>query len=353
MANRRISPQCDGAEPCGKCEQNDEECVYEAPRRTSKAEMREEVEQLRRANEEAHELFKALLSMETDQARKVLSSMADGNNTMLQDALSAAVVEDVERHVEEPAVDSQTARHDADEALGPTPYPKTSPGRFAQGTKPLNSRETTSPETVPSLTSQDSIPSSITSVATTASPAQALDLRLGGWTQTGLTFARIQGLLESLFTWEYLPCCLLSNDLFLQDFSSGLNRYCSPALVYAVLSFAVRLLEEAKPRFDYQPDAARADVQAFAGSSREFFLKSEQLLAMNNLPPNLPDVQAQGILALVHVSHGHMDEARNLAECCVVAAADLCMRDTRLDKQPEQYSRVRAMTYCGAVTLCR
>lgn len=61
---RKKRAKCDGREPCGRCQQNKTECIYELPVRQTKEEMRTEIENLRRHQQQSERILDALATGE-------------------------------------------------------------------------------------------------------------------------------------------------------------------------------------------------------------------------------------------------------------------------------------------------
>lgn len=66
------------------------------------------------------------------------------------------------------------------------------------------------------------------------------------WTRTGWTHAHVHQLIEALRTWDYLPLCIFSEELFLRDYDDGTSRFCSITLVHAILALATCLINHAR-----------------------------------------------------------------------------------------------------------
>lgn len=165
------------------------------------------------------------------------------------------------------------------------------------------------------------------------------------WTHIGWSTARIRHLFEVLFTWDYLPFCLLCKDLFLRDYHNGSDRFCSVALVYSILALVTRLINE------YADDDG---VLPPGWLKSGIFYERAQVIAWDSEHPlGLPDIQALGFLSLYHLRCGREAEAQESAEACAAAITQLCQHEHLMDRENEGYARVRATTYCGAVSLTR
>lgn len=175
--------------------------------------------------------------------------------------------------------------------------------------------------------------------------AYAASLQRDTWTQTGWTRAHIRHLFDVLSTWDNIAFSLLRKEEFLHDFEAGSSRFCSTALVNALLALSTRLINEKEDDSDILPSG-------WFGS-RRFLLKANALLRSQGLRDRLPDIQSLGILALYHIRCGRENEARDLAESCASSVRALFSGNIAVDPLNEQYVKVQATTYCGAVSLLR
>lgn len=165
------------------------------------------------------------------------------------------------------------------------------------------------------------------------------------WTQIGWTRAHIRHLFDVLITWDNVSFCILRKKEFLQDYETGSSRFCSRALVHAALAVATRLLNETK-------EDAHVLPSGWLGS-KYFLRKADTLLREQGSSDSLPDIQSLGILALCHIRNGQEKEARRCAELCSSRIRSLCLRESSVDSLDADYLKVRATTYCGAISLLR
>ncbi|KAF1738491.1 Conidial development protein fluffy [Beauveria bassiana] len=156
------------------------------------------------------------------------------------------------------------------------------------------------------------------------------------WTQTGWT---------RVITWDYTAFILLRKDEFLQGYEEGSTRFCSSALVHALLALSTRIINEKEDESDV--------LRSGWLGSKWFLLRTKALLRSRGSYNSLPDIQATGILALYLFRCGREEEAIKLAETCSSSIRALCLKDTAVDPSDEQYLKVRATTYCCALSLLR
>jgi hypothetical protein len=165
------------------------------------------------------------------------------------------------------------------------------------------------------------------------------------WTQTGWSKAHIRHLIDALRTWDYLPFCLLVEDRFLQDLTSRSTNFCSSALVHALLAISTRLVNEGND------DVAR--YQSGWLTSRYFHDKAKEILRANEASRTLPDMQANGVLALYYLRCGQEADAEASAQSFSNSIDDLRKRSLTHGEEVEGYTQSLNFSYCGALTLTR
>lgn len=193
-------------------------------------------------------------------------------------------------------------------------------------------------------------PSSLAASGELSLPSAPLDaysasMEIDGWTQIGWTRAHIRHLFDVLVTWDSICLCILRKKEFLQDYETGSHRFCSTALVHALLALATRLIDETENDAHILPSG-------WLGSNY-FLRKANEMLQKQASTDSLPDIQALGILALYHIRCGKEDEALKHAELCSERIQSLCLRETGVASTDEESVKVRATTYCGAISLRR
>ncbi|KAJ6442323.1 2-deoxy-D-gluconate 3-dehydrogenase [Purpureocillium lavendulum] len=376
---RKKRAKCDGEDPCERCLEAGLECLFDNSRRESKDDLRAEIERLRRTNEQSDALLDALSSMDdADTYHMVAQGLMDGAvtrqsiyddlPTKLRIAgipLSAAVsITSSLRRNSQTASSAGASSCDVQGATCP----------HCSGALPAVSSALSDGDRSNGLSSERPISDDVSSEAdrlpTPGSghesvPSQsslAVDdglQQIDPWTRTGWTIGKVRARLDALLTWDYLPFCLLCKDPFLNDLMSGEGSYCSPALVNSLLALSTRVLDEhhhpQQLLLQRQHGNANGTASSFGWSdSQALFDEAVALISGNKQPDTLPNIQAMGMLALYQVSSGLEAEARELAEAFAAAATDMCVRESLAgDRTDEQYARVRATTYCGAISLVR
>lgn len=333
--------------PCKRCDEAGEGCVYDHTRRESKDDLRVEIDRLRRCNEENDQVLQAIYSIkDVDASNAFIRELLEGKRSrraILQD-LAQLERKGGSRPLDE-AGESSTAGSlgsNLDEAVCShclSRLPSSTMHRSAS-----YSSDISTPTDLPRAMSASRL----------ATPISASSFPFDGrshtqpdrWTRTGWTVAAVRELLDALLTWDYLPFCLMCRDPFLKDYCSGSTQYCSSALVNALLALATRVVHE-------NNDETGSPGQGFVSGSATFFEQADTIIHRNGPPMNLPDIQAIGILSLYQISCGRETEAQALAESFAARVADLCHRESPAGAEAAEYVKVRATSYCGAVSLVR
>lgn len=239
--------------------------------------------------------------------------------------------------IEQRTSNTQSSITSAEEALSPTCFDQLLSWRSCRASR-RDGSSLPIPLEAPSLSS--------TLIAVPLRPVDAYtsELHTDTWTRTGWTTAHLRHLFDALITWDYLPFCLLCKDSFLQDFESGSTQFCSSTLVYTMLALATRLVNEDNDDTETLPTG-------WFGSTI-FFEKAQAAVQDSRLCNSLPDIQALGLLSLYKLRCGQEAEAQGFADDFAASITDLCQREP-LTAKGEQYARVRATTYCGAISLIR
>lgn len=130
----------------------------------------------------------------------------------------------------------------------------------------------------------------------------------------------------------------------MRDYDSGSTRFCSSALVHAVLALATRLINETSDDAGLLPSGWLC--------SHVFFDEANGMLQMVQRLDGLPDIQAVGMPSLYLLRCGREAQARELAEKFAASISDLCRR---FPAGPDDvdYEQAQKIIYCGAVTLVR
>ncbi|KAH6959953.1 hypothetical protein BKA56DRAFT_623991 [Ilyonectria sp. MPI-CAGE-AT-0026] len=342
---RKRRAKCDGEDPCQRCQESNQECVYGDTRRESKDDLRAEIERLKKTNKESEALLNALSSLDDIDTYNTVARGLIDNQVSRQDILQELADKTRGNPSREviPRSPSQVGSASLNPEVSICPHCQEAlllsmvrRPRFSDGNVFVEAPETISTPVLPTPVSLTPVPSS----------GDASPLRTDIWTRTGWTVAYIRQLFDSLLTWDYLPFCLLCKDPFLRDYHSGLSRYCSSALVNALLALATRRVNE-------NQDDIEIDALSGWSGGKAFFDEAKAILYSSERSSSLPDIQALGILALYQISCGREADARELSSAFAAAITDLCLREPLTGKHEEQYARVRATTYCGAISVIR
>ncbi|VBB83594.1 Putative Conidial development protein fluffy [Podospora comata] len=162
------------------------------------------------------------------------------------------------------------------------------------------------------------------------------------WTTVTSDKHLVQRLLSRFFSGLFPCLSLISYAHFIHDFEEGTARYCSEALVNAILGTACRLFN------------ATSQLISRISFGDAFVGEAKRLLAAEDSHVNLPSIQALAILALGDMSQGNDEEAETLLRESVRASVHLVLEARDLDgKENEDFRVVRALAYCGVFSLMR
>ena len=201
--------QCDGNIPCQRCRDAGEPCDYSRNRYVSKDELRAEIAQLKKALAVSQDRYVPQRPFPGSGAEpgKDSSESAErvrGFLSQTSTSLGAAQTKDATAEAEQPS--DLPCFHQL-----------------------LSWRSCRSELSDSHLLGKRPEQSTILSLPPLPRDAYVSQSRTDTWTDTGWTRAHIRHLFDVLFTWDYLPFCLLCKDLFLQDYNNGSNKYCSSA----------------------------------------------------------------------------------------------------------------------------
>ncbi|KJZ70717.1 hypothetical protein HIM_09901 [Hirsutella minnesotensis 3608] len=345
---RKKRAKCDGQAPCKRCVEVGEGCVYDNTRRDSKGDLRAEIDRLRECNEENDRLIRAIHAIQdVDASNSFLRHFVEGTKSrraILQELAHLDVSINGRRRrpcVAAPISIAGASTASLEDPFCPhclSPIKNPSMHRLASKSSDFSEYADTS--------RADSKPAVATPVSLALFPFDdCTNAQSDRWTRAGWTVASVRQLFDGLMAWDYLPFCLICRDPLFRDYYSGSTRYCSSALVNALLALALRVVNEDNHEAQSPgPGCSR---------SKAFFDEAEAILHSTELSDNLPDIQALGILALYQITCGREAEAQELADSFAARMGELCLDEQLLGAEAEEYSKVRATSYCGAISLVR
>ncbi|KJZ68614.1 hypothetical protein HIM_11993 [Hirsutella minnesotensis 3608] len=342
---RKKRAKCDGQTPCTRCEDAGEGCVYERKKCESKVDLRAEIDRLRKCNEESDRLLRAIYTVQDVKARNAfIQELVEGSKSRL------AILQEMGH------MDSENGRRPREGVAQVSNAGPSAPSLEVTVCSHCLSRLPS-----PMIHRSASVSSNFGSLAeapersSTSAPATPTILsplplgntsysQMNRWTRAGLTVASVRHLFDALLTWDYFPFCLMCKDPFLRDFCSGSNQYCSSSLVNALIALSIRVVNETNK------EAVRPGP-GWSGS-KAFFDEAEAIID-STVSANLPDIQALGILSLYHISCGRETEAQELAESFAAHITNFRLQEPLMGVEADEYDKVRATSYCGAVSLIR
>jgi hypothetical protein len=146
---------------------------------------------------------------------------------------------------------------------------------------------------------------------------------------------------DLFYAWECPPFSMLSKEAFESDLHAGRDRYCSPALLAAVVCLASQF-----------HDGSAWPACSCDGDS--YFKEAKRFLQENAGAARLPNFQALGLLALREVRNGNKEEARELIEESVGGITALRReKEEAAENFSQEHHAVVDMAFCGAVSLSR
>ncbi|KAH8816772.1 fungal-specific transcription factor domain-containing protein [Xylogone sp. PMI_703] len=366
---RKKRAKCDGKEPCGRCQQNNTQCIYELPVRQTKEEMRSELDVLRRHQQQSERVLGALAAGENTQM--ILSHL---QNRESMDSLLQELEKSTGKAVEKP-----TAEHERPSIAQPNPsfyswhwQQKAKGDSGGSSERSSQERMDWTPESRPASganlkypmpstwTAQPARQESSSAVVRTGkdngremilNPGFGLNLQpavnySGSWTAVCSDGDLVEHLLALYFCWEYPTFASLSKEHFLDDFRNGRQRHCSSLLVNALLAVGCR--------FSHRIDA-RGDPNDKNTSGDHFFAEAMRLLDAEEDLHKLTTIQALGLMSIREASRGRTSVSLYLSGQSIRLAIEMGLHqdfgsDTTVNIQDEEMA-VRAATFWGAFSL--
>ncbi len=162
------------------------------------------------------------------------------------------------------------------------------------------------------------------------------------WTRVTSDERLVQRLLDRFFANSLPYLSLLSQRHFMNDFREGNRRYCSEALVNAVLGMTCKVA------------TATSQLISRVSFGDAFMGEAKALLARGGDHVSLPYIQALGILALSEMAQGNEEEASELAHESVRASIRFFIQTQQPNHSHDaDFRAVRALAYCGGFSLIR
>ncbi|KAK3396938.1 putative C6-zinc finger TF, regulator of conidiation [Sordaria brevicollis] len=373
--------------PCRRCRSRGEECAYEDKKWRTKDHLRSEIERLRNEQRQGHAVIRALINDEQDwesflsrirsdespeaianwirsmrnllvplQAASLQSvgtfgrpdgapsslltpsqptaSSLGSESSQLHRAASFAGIGNFTFPQTRVPFDHPTPRSSFSSDLSPTTqFSFREQAAFLHSPQPLYplSRRFSSPA-LPSLSLRRSSQPFVPGISNEPLPRT--------WTSITSDAPLIQRLLSKFFSAPCSLLCFIQQSSFMKAFREGDPRYCSEALVNAILGKACK---------SYGTTSNIVSRMTFGDA---FLGEAKRLLASEPNHVNLPSIQALAVLALAEISQGNDDEAWDLAWASVRAAIHFG-RQTREQTYhvDQELVTVRALSYCGGFSL--
>ncbi|KAI9172521.1 Conidial development protein fluffy [Paramyrothecium foliicola] len=149
----------------------------------------------------------------------------------------------------------------------------------------------------------------------------------------------VENLIDTFFTWEHPGYSTVCKEPFLDDLKARRKRYCSEALVNAIMARTYQMME-------------CAGTPVAEGLVENLYRRAQVMLASerSSLETQYPHIQTLTVLASIDIVSGRLDHAWELAQVSsrLVIMDALREPDTVPD---EHFLSVRANTFCGTICL--
>ncbi|KAK4038898.1 hypothetical protein C8A01DRAFT_47538 [Parachaetomium inaequale] len=353
---RRKRTKCDGGTPCRRCISRGEECVYEDKRLRTKDHLRSEITRLRTEQRHGQALLRALANNDPERWDMVLDRMRAGDppetiaewilaqpSTSLSGAFSRSP---------RASADDENPSHGLDatatpgaaicSALSQPGGSLAGPSRGHPAATPPARRLSFDPP--PSMFPPGIYTPPVDPPRRQHSPPpeSSVDPIARTWTNITDDKSLVQRLLAKFFASSLPYLSMVSQRHFMRDFREGNPRYCSEALVNAVLGMACKV---ATPTSQLVSRVSFGD--AFIGEAKG-------LLATEQDYTNLPCIQALGVLAVAELAQGNEEAANDLGRESIRACIRLLLQTQQQQhSHDDDFRTVRALAYCGGFSLTR
>ena len=366
--SNRTTLQCDGQQPCRRCLSRGEECTYEDKKWRTKDHLRSEIERLRTEQQQGQALLRALTDDDPERWDMVVGRMKAGDppETIAESILvhSSKGLPGASSR-DPPAFASNLAPPGGIDVKGAVGVRSGSAGsalqfmpRFAD---PFRGGPSADALPARRFSLPDSLNNPRASLFPTGPPglyAPTFNLpphrhsrpspqgsegpNPPTWTRVTSDGRLVQRLLDKFFASSLPYLSLLSQRHFMHDFREGSRRYCSEALVNAVLGMACKVA------------TATSQLVSRVSFGDAFMGEARALLARGRDHGSLPYIQALGILALSEMAQGNEEEASELAHESVRACIRFFIQTQQLSHSHDaDFRAVRALAYCGGFSLIR
>lgn len=334
-----------------------EDCAYEDKKWRTKDHLRSEIERLRAEERRCHDILRALAGNDSKRWDKVLGRMRAGEppETIAEWILAYSSKCPAETSSSPPRAfaNDTTARHKQDvqatlgvestsaqrqsraSLAGPSPDGLTA--NASQGRRSsFNPRLSLFPSAMcippPDVPRRQHFPP----------PESLVDPIPHTWTKVTSDTGFVQQLLARFFASSLPYLSLVSQRHFMHDFREGNPRYCSEALVNAVLGMACKVA------------TATSQLVSRVSFGDAFVGEAKRLLAQDKGRDDLPYTQALGVLALAEMAQGNEEDASDLARESVRTCVRFLLRTQQRDQpHDDDFRTVRALAYCGSFSLVR
>ncbi|XP_044714520.1 uncharacterized protein HRG_11908 [Hirsutella rhossiliensis] len=314
---RKKRAKCDdGQAPCKRCDEAGEGRVYDHPRRKSKDDLRAEIDSLRRYNEEHDRLLRAICSInDVEELAHLNGENGRGSSDGGEQESSAGSSSSI--------LDEAVCPHCLSRLPSPTMH------RSASGSSDLS--------TLTEAPKATSTPALAAPVSPSLPFDDASHAQTDRWTCAGCTVASVRQILDALLTWDYLPFCLMCKDPFFRDYCSGSSRYCSSALVNALIALATQVVHEISDEAESPGLASSAEANHFR-QGRGHYPQNRPL----GQPPRYTGHRDS---SLYQITCGREAEAQALADSFAARIVNLCPQEPLMGSEAENMPKFGLLPY--------
>ncbi|KAK6860900.1 hypothetical protein PG995_004536 [Apiospora arundinis] len=370
---RKKRAKCDGNNPCTRCNEHGiAHCAYETPSRQSKDSLRQEIDELRRQLDQKNMILSALVNPQSPE--EVLTRSRGGqrvdevsnfvDNTLGSEGGALLAVDSVS------SLTRSQHKQPSDEM---TALPEQRPGRTAMaddiqerdsaGTVCFQDQtQSTGPSFLPEvlmwtpslasyfrvsprLLSEQVLPAiadhGFMDRMSIPIPLSNMGMFRSAWTSVTEDADLVQHLLALYFCWEYPTFTTIHKEFFLADFLNGRQRFCSAALVNALLALGCLFSSWV---------GIATSLDDFHTLGDQFFKESLRLTTQEINQYSLTTVQAFGILSIREARCGRNVESRYYAGQSMRLAVEMGLHQVGYDPDMGD-TAVSIVTFWGAFTL--
>lgn len=165
----------------------------------------------------------------------------------------------------------------------------------------------------------------------------------------GLSSSHLEEIIDVVLSLDCLQFSAIHRNLFKHDLKNDGKRFSSESLLQSVWSLATVLPGNRIDNIRVRGPDSVTNSELGACLAMEV----TKILNYGKTPLSIPDTQALGVLSLYYISRGQKMNSLKLAKSFARAAIHLCLSETSPECPDDDYLRMRANVFCGAISLYR